>query len=154
MINKNIIALLESKEFISVATCDLEARPNAAPKFLLKVEASHIYLVDYIIGKTFYNLKINPRISLSFFDNNALMGYQINGNVQIVDRGPEYSAALNDLARKEIDLSATRIIDGVIKGQAHNTYELAASKQFVILKVKVEEIVQIHPSGRLQREKI
>jgi len=154
MINKNIIALIESREFISVATCDLEARPNAAPKFLLKVEASYIYLVDYIIGKTFHNLKVNPHVSLSFFDNNTLVGYQINGKVQIVDSGPEYLAALNDLARKEIDLSTTRIIDGVIKGQAHKAYEVAASKQFVILKVKVEEIVQIQSSGTLQREKI
>jgi len=154
MINKNVKALIESKEFISVASCDLEARPNAAPKFLLKVEANYIYLVDYIIGKTFYNLKVNPRVSLSFFDNNALVGYQINGKVQIIDRGPEYLAALNDLARKEIDLSTTRIIDGVIKGQAHKAYEVASSKQFVILKVKVEEIVQIQSSGTLQREEV
>jgi len=154
MINKNIIALIESREFISVATCDLESRPNAAPKFLLKVEANHIYLVDYIIGKTFRNLKINPRVSLSFFDINTLMGYQVNGKVQIIDQGPEYQEALDDLARKEIDLSATRIIDGVIKGQPHKAYEVAASKQFVILKVKVEEIVQIQSSGRLEREKL
>jgi len=154
MINKNVIALLESKEFISAATCNLESVPNAAPKFLLKVESSYIYLVDYIIGKTFRNLKINPRISLSFFDNNALVGYQINGKVQIIDHGPEYLAALNDLARKEIDLSTTRIIDGVIKGQAHKAYEVTATGQFVILKVKVEEIVQIHSSGKLQREKV
>ncbi|MFH0918518.1 MAG: pyridoxamine 5'-phosphate oxidase family protein [Candidatus Omnitrophota bacterium] len=154
MINSNIKALIESREFISVASCDLEARPNAAPKFLLKVEASHIYLVDYIIGKTFHNLKVNPRVSLSFFDNNALVGYQINGKVQIVDSGPEYLSALNDLARKEIDLATTRIIDGVIKGQAHKAYEVAASKQFVILKVKVEEIVQIQSSGSLKREEV
>ena len=154
MINKNIKALIESREFISVATCDLESRPNAAPKFLLKVESSHIYLVDYIIGKTFRNLKVNPRVSLSFFDNNTLVGYQLNGKVQIIDRGPEYLSALNDLARKEIDLSATRIIDGVIKGQAHKAYEVAASKQFIILKVEVEEIVQMQPGGSLQREKI
>ena len=154
MINKNIQALIESKEFISVATCDLQAQPNAAPKFLLKVEAGYIYLVDYIIGKTFCNLKVNPRVSLSFFDNNALVGYQLNGKVQIIDRGPEYLAALNDLARKEIDLSATRIIDGVIKGQAHKAYEVAASKQFIILKVEVEEIVQMQPGGSLQREKV
>ena len=134
MINKNIKSLIESREFISVASCDLEARPNAAPKFLLKVEASYIYLVDYIIGKTFRNLKLNPRVSLSFFDNNTLVGYQINGNVQIIDSGPEYLAALNDLARKEIDLSTTRIIDGVIKGRSHQAYEVAASKQFVIFK--------------------
>ena len=154
MINKNVKALIESKEFISVASCDLEARPNAAPKFLLKVESSYIYLVDYIIGKTFRNLKVNPRVSLSFFDNNTLVGYQINGNVQIINSGPEYLAALDDLARKEIDLSTTRIIDGVIKGQAHKAYEVAASKQFVILKVKVEEIVQMQPGGTLQREKV
>ena len=154
MINKNIKALIESREFISVATCDLESRPNAAPKFLLKVESSHIYLVDYIIGKTFRNLKVNPRVSLSFFDNNTLVGYQLNGKVQILDRGPEYLSALNDLARKEIDLSATRIIDGVIKGQAHKAYEVAASKQFIILKVEVEEIVQMQPGGSLQREKV
>jgi predicted pyridoxine 5'-phosphate oxidase superfamily flavin-nucleotide-binding protein len=154
MINKNIKELIESREFISVASCDLESRPNAAPKFLLKVEGSHIYLVDYIVGRTFHNLKVNPRVSISFFDNNTLMGYQLNGKVQIIDSGPEYLSALDDLQRKEIDLSATRIIDGVIKGKAHKTYEMAASKQFVILKVKVEEIVQIQPSGTLQREEI
>jgi len=154
MINKDIKALMESREFISVASCDLEARPNAAPKFLLKVEASHIYLVDYIVGRTFSNIKVNPRVSLSFFDKDNLVGYQLNGKVQIIDSGPEYQAALNDLARKEIDLATTRIIDGVHKGQAHKAYEVAASKQFVILKVKVEEVVQIHPSGALQREAV
>jgi predicted pyridoxine 5'-phosphate oxidase superfamily flavin-nucleotide-binding protein len=154
MINKNMKTLLESREFISVASCNLEGRPNAAPKFLLKVEANYIYLVDYIIGNTFRNLKANPRVSLSFLDDNSLVGYQINGKVEIIDHGPEYLAALDDLARKEINLSATRIIDGVIKGQVHKAYEVAASKQFVILKVKVEEIVQIQSSGSLHREKV
>ena len=154
MINKDIKALIESRGFISVASCDLEARPNAAPKFLLKVESSFIYLVDYIVGRTFNNLKVNPRVSLSFFDNNTLVGYQINGKVQIIDSGSEYLAALEDLQRKEIDLSATRIIEGVHKGQAHKAFEVAASKQFIVLKIKVEEIVQMHPSGSLQREKV
>lgn len=154
MISKAIKALIESREFISVASSDLDARPNAAPKFLLKVDASHIYLVDYVIGQTFRNLQVNPHVSLSFLDNNTLMGYQINGKVEIIDAGPEYELALTDLERKEIDLSATRIIDGIMKGQSHNAYEMAASEQFVILKIKVEEIVQIHPTGKLRREKV
>jgi len=154
VINKNIKALIEAKEFISVASCDLESRPNAAPKFLLKVEGSYIYLVDYIIGRTFRNLKVNPFVSISFFDNNTLVGYQLNGKVEIIDHGPEYLAALQDLEHREIDLATTRIIDGVIKGQAHKSYGLAIPKQFVILKVKVEEIVQMQSSGSLEREKI
>lgn len=154
MINKNIRALIESREFISVASCDLKSRPNAAPKFLLKVDDDYLYLVDYIIGQTFRNLSVNPYVSLSFLDNNTLMGYQINGKVEIIDSGPEYEAALKELKLKEIDLSTKRIIDGVIKGQAHKAYEMAASEQFVILKVKVIEIVQIHPTGTLKREKV
>jgi predicted pyridoxine 5'-phosphate oxidase superfamily flavin-nucleotide-binding protein len=154
MINKNIKALLEAREFVSVASCDLEGRPNAASKFLLKVETKHIYLVDYIIGRTFRNITVNPRVSISFFDTTTLMGYQVNGKVEVIDRGPEYLAALNDLQRKEVDLAATRIIDGVIKGQVHKAYEVGVSKQFVILKVEVEETVQMQPSGTLRREKV
>lgn len=154
MISKSIKAIIESREFISVASCDLDGRPNAAPKFLLKVESSHIYLVDYVIGQTFRNLQVNPRVSLSFLDNNTLMGYQLNGEVEIIDSGQEYNAALDDLERKAIDLSATRIIDGVMKGRPHSAYEITASEQFVILKVKVGEVVQIHPTGILRREKV
>jgi len=154
MINKNIKALIESREFISVASCDLEARPNAAPKFLLKVESNYIYLVDYVIGKTFQNIRANPFVSLSFFDNNSLMGYQINGSVEIIDSADEYAAALKELQRKEIDLSITRIIDGVIKGKAHKTFEMVSSRKFVVLKIRVEEIVQMQPSGKLEREKV
>jgi len=154
MINKNIKALIESREFISVATSDLEAMPNAAPKFLLKVEDDHIYLVDYIIGRTFCNLQVNPRISLSFLDFATLMGYQINGRVEIIDSGKEYATVLKELQDKQIDLSIKRVIEGVTKGQAHKAYEVGIPEQFVILKVKVEEIVQMQPSGTLKREKV
>jgi predicted pyridoxine 5'-phosphate oxidase superfamily flavin-nucleotide-binding protein len=154
MISKAIKELLESREFISVASCDLVARPNAAPKFLLKIEGNYLYLVDYIIGKTFRNLKVNPRVSISFFDNDALVGYQLNGKVEIIDRGSEYQQALDLLQRKEVDLATTRIIEGVIKGEPHKAYEVAASKQFVVLKVKIEEAVQIKSSGTLQREEV
>lgn len=152
MINQALKKLIEDKGFISVASCDLSNRPNAAPKFLLKVEFSYIYLVDYVMGQTFRNIKINPRVSLSFFDKITLIGYQINGRVEILDSGKEYDLMLADLERKEINLSATRVIDGVVKGQAHKAYEVAASEQFIILKVKVEEVVQINSTGTLKRE--
>jgi hypothetical protein len=74
--------------------------------------------------------------------------------VEIIDHGPEYQEALDRLQRKEIDLATTRIIEGVIKGQPHKAYEVATSKKFVVLKVKVEEVVQIQSSGTLQREKV
>ena len=154
MISQEIKDLLEAREFISVASCDLRFRPNAAPKFLLKVEGSYVYLVDYVIGRTFSNIKANPRVSISFFDNNSLIGYQLNGKVEIISAGQEYQQAKEQLQRREVDLATTRIIDGVLKGQAHKAYEVAAAQQFIILKVKVEEIVHLHPGGFLKRERV
>ena len=68
MLPKKIKELLENREFISVATCDFKGRPNAAPKFFLKFEHNFIYLVDYTIGMTWENLKVNPKASLSLMD--------------------------------------------------------------------------------------
>jgi predicted pyridoxine 5'-phosphate oxidase superfamily flavin-nucleotide-binding protein len=154
MINKILKELIESREFISLASCDLSGRPNAAPKFLLKVSGDYLYLVDYIIGRTFSNLQINPRASLSFIDSNTLIGYQINGRVEIIDSGAEYEEIIKELHHKQIDLSIARVIEGVTKGKAHKSYEVAIPEQFVIFKVKMEEIVEMRPSGTLKREKV
>lgn len=154
MINKNVKELIESREFISVATCDLEARPNAAPKFLLKVEKDYIYLIDYIIGRTFKNLQINPLVSLSFIDSHTLIGYQVNGKVEIISSGAEYKDLLKELQNKQIDLSAKRVMDGVVRGKAHKAYEVASPEEFIILKIKMEEVVEMRPSGTLRREKV
>ena len=152
--NKKVFELLKKRGFVSVATCDLEGRPNAAPKFILKLENNLIYLVDYSIGRTSRNLRFNPRISVSFMDNDTLMGYQLNGSVEIIDSGQEYDALVKELSQKELELSTCRIIEGVTKGKSHEGFELSLSEEFVIFKVKVTEIVEIASSGTLRTEKI
>ncbi|MCX5696669.1 MAG: pyridoxamine 5'-phosphate oxidase family protein [Candidatus Omnitrophica bacterium] len=154
MINKKIIELLEDREFISVATCDFDGRPNAAPKFLLKIEGNFIYLIDYTIGRTFTNLHSNPQASLSFVDTNTLVGYQINGRVEVIEAGSEYEAIAKELLQRQVDLSTKRIIEGVTKGKRHGNYELSIADTFVVFKVKIEEITEMGPSGMLRREKV
>lgn len=152
--NKKIVDLLKSRGFVSVATCNLEARPNAAPKFILKLENNFIYLVDYSIGRTSQNLAVNPRVSISLMDNDTLMGYQLNGPVEVISKGQEYDALVKDLSQKELELSTLRIIEGVTKGKPHEGFELGLSEKFIIFKVRVEEIVEIASSGSLKRENI
>ena len=154
MIEARLHELLKSREFISVATCDLKGRPNAAPKFLLKIEAGYIYLIDYIIGKTWENLKINPRASLSFIDTDTLMGYQINASAEIIEKGPEYNKIVHELLQKQIYLSTTRIIEGVTKGKRHSGFEVGIRDKFVVLKLKVEETLELGTSGIIKRNKV
>jgi len=152
--NKKIVDLLKSRAFVSVATCNLEARPNAAPKFILKLENNFIYLVYYSIGRTSQNLAVNPRVSISLMDNDTLMGYHLNGSVEVISKGQEYDVLVKDLSQKELELSTLRIIEGVTKGKPHERFELGLSEKFIIFKVKVEEIVEIASSGLLKREKV
>jgi predicted pyridoxine 5'-phosphate oxidase superfamily flavin-nucleotide-binding protein len=152
-VHKKIAELLKEREFISVGTADFAGRPNVAPKFLLKIENNTFYFVDYIIGTTFRNLQINPRASISFMDTNSLVGYQLNGPVEVIDAGVEYDKLVKELLRRKIDLSARRIVEAVTKGKVHKDFELSMSDNFVIFKVHIEEIVEMASSGVLKREK-
>lgn len=153
MLLKEIKELLKKREFISVATSDWEGRPNAAPKFFLKIEGGFVYLIDYTIGKTWQNLRINPRISLSFMDTENLLGYQINGDTELIDRGEDYDRILKELEEKEVALSSKRIIEGVATGKKHTSFELTIRAKFAVIKVKICEVTQIGPKGEIKREK-
>jgi predicted pyridoxine 5'-phosphate oxidase superfamily flavin-nucleotide-binding protein len=152
MLLKKITEILKNREFISVATSDLTGSPNAAPKFLLKIDGNIVYLIDYSMGRTWENLKINPKASLSFVDTDALIGYQINGLVEIIDKGPRYDNIFHELEQKEIDLSIKRIIEGVSKEKRHRSFEVAITDKFVVLKVDIKEIVEIGPRGEIKRQ--
>lgn len=153
MLTKTIIELLKKREFISIATCDLNGRPNAASKFILKIEGGCIYLVDYIFGKSYENLKVNPRVSLSFVNNDSLKSYQINGSVELIENGTVYEESAAELVQKEVSLSTDRIIKGVSSGKHHENFEVAIPEKFVIFKVKIEETVEMPYGGGVKREK-
>ena len=73
--------ILKGREYISVATADKDAKPNAAPKFLLKFEKPYLFLIDYSFATTTENLRVNPRAALSFMDLENLEGYRLYGSV-------------------------------------------------------------------------
>jgi len=153
MLTKAVSEFLKTKEFVSIATSDLTGRPNAAPKFILKIEGNFIYLVDYTFGRTFENLKINPRVSISFVNTEDLKGYQINGSVELIEKGASYEHIAAELVQKEVSLSTDRIIKGLSTGKRHDNFEVTIPEKFVIFKVKVEEVMEMFYGSEVKREK-
>ncbi|MDD5195122.1 MAG: pyridoxamine 5'-phosphate oxidase family protein [Candidatus Omnitrophica bacterium] len=149
-----VAAILENKEFIEMATCDHSGRPNVAPKFLLNTVRNCIYLADYVIGRTYRNLKINPQASLSTMDFNTLTGYQINGYVTLIDKGPVYRSLLKDFERGKIKFSAKRLIEGVRKEKKYKDFELEFPEKIVIYKIQAYEIVRIGIKGTVEKQAI
>ncbi len=153
IISKELNKVLRKKEFINVGSCDFKGRPNVAPKFLLKVDGDYMYLVDYVMGRTWRNLKKNPRLSLSTLNQDTLMGYQLNGSVDMIKEGSSYEKLLTEYRDKQIDFSAVRVAEGVRRGREHEHTEAAFPEKVVFFKVKIEEIVKIVPTGKLNRRK-
>ena len=154
MLLKKSLEILKKREFVNVATCDFSGRPNAAPKLILRIDDNVIYLIDYTIGRTWTNLKLNPQASLSFMDQDALTGYQLNCSVELLESGDVYEKLVHELREKEIDLSAKRVIEGVLRGKKHDDFELAISEKFVIFKVNVNEAVSIGLRSGIKREQV
>jgi predicted pyridoxine 5'-phosphate oxidase superfamily flavin-nucleotide-binding protein len=146
------LKIMKAKEFVTVATADKKGKPNSAPKLLLKIDGKIVYFIDYSIGKTAENLKVNPEVSLSFIDVNFLLGYRLNGKVEIIEKGKIYNECLEELREKETELSVERIVKGVHEGKPHEKFEVEIPERFLVYKVKIEEGCEISPHGDIKRE--
>jgi predicted pyridoxine 5'-phosphate oxidase superfamily flavin-nucleotide-binding protein len=146
------LEVMKVKEFVQVATADKGGKPNSAPKLLLKIDGGIIYFIDYSIGRTLKNLRVNPEVSLSFIDINSLFGYRLNGKVEIIEEGKIYDECLKELREKEIGLSVERIVKGVQDGESHKDFESESPERFLVYKVKIEEGCEISPRGKIERE--
>jgi len=153
MLTNELVGLLNEREFISVATCDFSGRPNSAPKFLLKAEAECLYLIDYTIGQTYKNLKANPRASISAVNAKTLIGYQINGSVNILDKGHKYDLLCEETADKKVRLTAKHIIEDVRGESSHDSFEVVITDKFVIFEFVIDEVVEMGIDGNFKRTK-
>ena len=151
---KELIDLLEKREFISVATCDFKGPPNAASKFVFKVEGRKVYLADYTMGRTWDNLNVNPVISISFLDPRTLKGYRLNGSARIIDKGPGYKKMCKEMVEKEIVLTAQHIIEDLRKETKHDNFEVMISEKIAIFEVLVDEVAEFGPEGGITRKKL
>lgn len=153
MIKERLAKFFKHVQFVDIATCDKNCRPNAAPKFLLKVEEDRVYLADYVYGKTWHNLEENPLVSLTIADYDSLVGYQLNGEACLLNEGKKYEVLKEELQVKKVKSSVERVIKSVREEKPRRNSEMAFPEDTGIIVVTVKEIVDIGPTGQLTREK-
>jgi len=148
-----IRTLLADAEFVNIATCKADGQPNAAPKFLLKVEGERLYVVDCVMGQTWNNLKSNPRVSIPIMDADTLIGHRINGTAKIVEEGSLRQRLAEELSHKQITLSTRRVIESVKSERKHESLEIEFPEVVGMFVVEVDEVVEIGPTGNLARQR-
>jgi uncharacterized pyridoxamine 5'-phosphate oxidase family protein len=153
MIAKRLQELFKNTRFIYLATSDLQGTPNAVPKYLLKIEGDALYVVDYVFGRTWKNIKVNPRVSIPVMNSETLIGYRVNGLLDIVKERKEKSLLVKEFSAKTVKSSVQKVIDAVRSQTPHRNFEVIFPDKAVIYKIKVLEVTDIGPTGKLVREK-
>ncbi len=149
---QKLLPFLSKGRFVGVATCNQERMPNVAPKLIAKVDKNVVYLVDHVIGTTYTNLKGNPRVSLGLMDEKTFTGYQLNGTATVMERGQEFQALAEDFQKIKTDFTVQRILFNVRSGGQAPPVELELPERFVIIKIRVIEVVEIATSGDLKSQ--
>ncbi|MFC1454975.1 pyridoxamine 5'-phosphate oxidase family protein [Candidatus Undinarchaeota archaeon] len=80
MLTDEIKKLFESQDIVAFATADEAGNPNVAPIYWKKiVNDSTIWLIDNYMLITAENIQNNPKVCVSFWDDNAGEGYKFKG---------------------------------------------------------------------------
>jgi len=151
-INEKLEAILEKREFVSIATVGRDGQPNSVPKFLFRGKGNFIYLLDYVIGKTVRNLRENPKASVSFMDLDTLEAYRLNGTAKIIEKGPVFDAVLKGWNEKLVQLSTDRVIEAVRTGKKRTHYEMEMTGRLAVIKVHIESVIKIGRRGDIWKE--
>ncbi len=151
-ITEKLEEILGKREFVSIATVGCDGQPSSAPKFFFRAKGSFFYLIDHVIGRTVANLKENPLCSVSFMDLDNLEAYQLNGKAKLIERGKVFDEVLKEWNNRLIQLSTDRVLEAVRTGKRRRHYEAEMSERFVILKIKVENILKIGRKGDIWKE--
>ena len=151
-INDKLEEILGKREFVSIATVGHDGQPNSVPKFLYRGKGSFLYLLDYVVGKTVWNLRENPKASVSFMDLDTLEAYRLNGAAEIIEQGPVFDAVLKGWNEKLVQLSTDRVIEAVRTGKRRSHYEMEMTEHLAVIKVRIENIIKIGRRGDIWKE--
>lgn len=155
MPTNKVATLLEKRHFLSVATASPDGEPNVAPKFFFRAKGVFLYLVDYVVGKTIVNLKENSRVSVSFMDLETLEAYRLNGKAKLIDENQKaFKAILKEWDKKLIEMTTARILEGLRSGKRHHHYELEMGERFMVIKIKIENVIKIGRRGDIWKEAV
>ena len=152
MITDKVLNILEKREFVSIATVSPDGQPNSVPKFFLRAKGSFLYLIDHVVGKTVVNLRTNPLCSVSFMDLDNLEAYRFNGKARLISKGKTFDEILKVWNNRLIKLSTDRVIEAVTTGKKSGHYEMEISEKFIVIKIKIENIINIGRKGDIWKE--
>jgi len=87
-------------------------------------------------------------------DTESLRCYRFKGIASVIDKGPLHEKMKAEIDEKLQILTVNRIIEGVKSGKGHGSFIVNVSKEFVIFKVKITELIEYGLEDIRKRRKV
>ena len=96
MITSAILTSIEKSVLCWLATADEEGFPNVSPKEMFTVFGDrHLIIANVASPQTAKNIKVNPKVCVSFIDVLVQKGFQLKGNAQVISEKEVQFATLS-----------------------------------------------------------
>ena len=87
-IPENAARMLDKQHFVIVSSVDQKGSVDSAAKGIIEVDPKgRICVLDLYRGRTYRNIKKNPRVTLTAIDERRFRGYSIKGKARIMSDG-------------------------------------------------------------------
>lgn len=142
-----IIQFFQSQGFVIVSTVDKNGTPHNSCKGIVRINHNGLfYLLDLYRGKTYKNLRQNPRISITAVDEHRFVGYCLKGKAKIIS-GKNLKPEIIKAWEQRIAGRITRRIIKNVKGEkGHSRHpEAQLPKPEYLIVMDVKEIIDLTP---------
>ncbi|HOD11687.1 MAG TPA: pyridoxamine 5'-phosphate oxidase family protein [Candidatus Omnitrophota bacterium] len=147
-IDKEIINFFESQDSVIVSTLDEKGCIHCSIKGIISAESpDNLFLIDLYLYRTFRNLKRNPMISITAFDDHLFKGYTLQGQAEIITRDQLHEKIFEEWEKRVVHRISKRIARSVqagFKSRKHHEAHLPLHPKYLI-KVNVENVVDLAP---------
>ncbi len=147
-LSEDIVHFFLKQGFVIVTSIDKDGSPHNSCKGIVKIgQNGQIYLLDLYRGRTYDNLKRNPKISLTAVDEHRFIGYSLKGKAKIISGRklkPQIMRAWEDNITSRIALRLLRNVRAE-KGSLHKHREALLPKPEYLIVMDVDEVVDLTP---------
>jgi len=146
-LNDELINFFQGQGCVIVSTIDKNGFVHSACKGIIKINHNgKIYLLDLYKGRTFENLKQNPRISITAIDEHKFIGYCLKGRAQMVTEAKLHSDIIKAWEDRITNRLTRRLLKNIREEKGHPRHpEILLPQPEYLIAMEVEGVVDLTP---------
>lgn len=146
-LSDRIITFFQNQGCVLVNTIDENGTPHSSCKGIVEITKNgRVYLFDLYRQRTHNNLRLNPKINITAFDEHKFIGFSLKGTAKAVTAAEIDGNLLKAWEERITGRLTQRLLKNIHEEKGHPVHpEALLPKPQYLIAMDVEEIVDLTP---------